>query len=312
MAKLRKWIQHQSEAPVSEVVCKILTRRLRSVRRSLRSAALHPEETDEHTHQVRVSTRKATAALELFADLLPTKRSAWMKKRLGRIRRAAGEARDLDVFRKRLTESKDLAVSPEAEHALLRLLDKRRQRSQRDVVKAYEKALRQELKRRIRALVRRVRWRVDGSEPSYLDAARAALPSLPQEFFSAASGDLADPAALHEMRIRAKHLRYALQLLTAAFDRSFRESVTPVFSEVQRKLGAINDHVTAQRLLHELAEHARRKSNPPLAAELDRLAQEEATFIRARSNEFLAWWTPERCAQLRAKFDEVLATSSAK
>ena len=56
----------------------------------------------EHVHRLRVSTRRAVAALKLYRDWLPPAKFRWVKKRLKKIRRAAGDARDLDVLAERL------------------------------------------------------------------------------------------------------------------------------------------------------------------------------------------------------------------
>ena len=48
----------------------------------------------ENVHRLRVSTRRAVAAIKLYRDWLPRKELRWMRKRLKKIRRAAGVARE--------------------------------------------------------------------------------------------------------------------------------------------------------------------------------------------------------------------------
>src|SRR5262245_61133094 len=74
---------------------------------ALRESAKDPE----HVHQLRVGSRRAVAALELFASGLPHKNYRRGRKRLRRLRRAAGIARDWDVF------LLALASRPRARHA---------------------------------------------------------------------------------------------------------------------------------------------------------------------------------------------------
>ena len=69
---------------------------------------------------------------------------------------------------------------------------------------------------------------------------------LPESFFESIPGDTSDMAALHQFRIRAKSLRYAMELLAAAFGPELREVHYPVVEEVQERLGRINDHVAAR------------------------------------------------------------------
>lgn len=101
----QKWVEGTSpEQGVVEVARRALGARLELVAHYLPLAARRPEEEIEYVHQLRVATRRAVAALKLFAPLLPRRRAQKMKKLLGRIRRAAGDARDLDVLGLRLAE----------------------------------------------------------------------------------------------------------------------------------------------------------------------------------------------------------------
>src|SRR5262249_22855308 len=52
----------------------------------------------EHVHRLRVATRRAGAALRIFESCLPDKTFRRVRKQLRAMRRAAGEARDWDVF----------------------------------------------------------------------------------------------------------------------------------------------------------------------------------------------------------------------
>src|SRR5262249_41512594 len=59
----------------------------------------------EYVHQLRVGTRRAGAAVEIFSVCLPEKVYKAARKQLKRLRRAAGEARDWDVFLMSLTDA---------------------------------------------------------------------------------------------------------------------------------------------------------------------------------------------------------------
>src|SRR5262249_41087486 len=61
-------------------------------------AAYHADEDVEHVHQLRVASRRADAALKLFRAYLPRGTYRKARARLRAIRRAAGDARDWDVF----------------------------------------------------------------------------------------------------------------------------------------------------------------------------------------------------------------------
>src|SRR5438132_1321381 len=75
-----------------------LKARLEVIRGDLEQALRETTEDPEPVHQLRVGSRRAVAALELFAACLPHKTYRRARKRLRRLRRAAGIARDWDVF----------------------------------------------------------------------------------------------------------------------------------------------------------------------------------------------------------------------
>ena len=55
-----------------------------------------------------------------------------------------------------------------------------------------------------------------------------------------------DVQALHAFRIQGKQVRYAMEIFAGAFPPEFREQLYPIVETLQDRLGAINDHVTAQ------------------------------------------------------------------
>src|SRR2546421_3740321 len=101
MASSSKWIEGIGpETRIEEAARRSLEPRLAAVGHYLPMAAHLAEHDVEHVHRLRVATRRAVAALKLYRKLLPKKPARWMKKRLRKIRRAAGDARDLDVLAK--------------------------------------------------------------------------------------------------------------------------------------------------------------------------------------------------------------------
>src|SRR5687767_3640798 len=100
-----KWISGLSEdMPAEEAARLALHLRVKAVIDLLPRALAGPQDDPEPVHQLRVSTRRAAAALRSFADLLPGKYHKGLARQLRRIRRAAGEARDWDVFRADLAQ----------------------------------------------------------------------------------------------------------------------------------------------------------------------------------------------------------------
>src|SRR5207247_11251324 len=94
-----KWIPGlQPTTAVADAARRALDLRLGVLHHYLPLAVKHADEDLEHVHQLRVGTRRARAALDIFAACLPAKALKKVRKQLKRLRRAAGEARDWDVF----------------------------------------------------------------------------------------------------------------------------------------------------------------------------------------------------------------------
>src|SRR5262245_57840761 len=100
MTQLSKWVEGvDGDSSVSAACRRSLEDRLATVAYWLPLAARQIDDDVEKVHQLRVSTRRAIAALKLYRDWLPRRTRRWLKKRLNDSREAAGAARDLDVLR---------------------------------------------------------------------------------------------------------------------------------------------------------------------------------------------------------------------
>src|SRR4051794_22443581 len=94
-----KWINGLAAAmPVEDAARVVFAARFEVVRQYLPLAATRPYEDVEYVHQLRVGTRRAGAALQVFGTCLPRKHLRAAKASLRGLRRAAGDARDWDVF----------------------------------------------------------------------------------------------------------------------------------------------------------------------------------------------------------------------
>ena len=98
MGRNGKWIETQADDSVRSIARRALGSRLRRLWHFLDLAVRHPAEESENVHQLRVSSRRAASALKIFNDWLPPRRGRSIARHVKKIRRAAGEARDLDVL----------------------------------------------------------------------------------------------------------------------------------------------------------------------------------------------------------------------
>lgn len=303
MLKKSKWVKSQeAKQPISKVVCRVVDERLNLIWHYVPLAAQQWQQDVEYVHQLRVATRRAGAALDVFDPLLPSKRTRMMKKHLRRIRRAAGAARDLDVLSQRLHKEVDEGGRV-ALATTFATLDELRLAAQKPIVKVGKRLAKRGFPDAICELTERIRWRKDSPEPTYQRAARNMLRGAVDGFYAAAQEDLTDVEKLHELRIAGKSLRYTMELLSGAFAQWFREELYPEVEAIQEKLGGLNDHVTARQNFQEWSE---RTSDPAAAEQFRALAAAELEQLEREKADFLQWWTAERSEQLKESFAQLL------
>jgi len=308
MAQKSKWIGGaHAHDPLDDVARVALKGRLELVWHYLPRAAEGPSSDVENVHQLRVATRRAMAAMEIFGSLLPERRSRWIVKRLKQVRRAAGDARDLDVMAARLTKRVEDDPDGERYSALLHRVRYARETAQGPIESVYRKLDRKDYPRRVAGLVKRIRFRDitdEFSRPTYGAAAGKALRPLAEEFFAAGDADFQDYEALHAFRILGKQVRYVMEIFAAAFEPWFKKELYKQVETLQEKLGQVNDHAAAA---DHLANWQADTVDPELQAPLAALIAEEHIAMESKRDEFLAWWTPQRRNELRAGFARVLA-----
>ncbi|REK19132.1 MAG: CHAD domain-containing protein [Planctomycetota bacterium] len=300
MGRNSKWIESDPDDSVEEVARRALESRLERLWYYVQTAVAEPPSETENVHQLRVFARRTAAAMENFSDWLPRRRGHWMRKQLKRLRKAAGEARDLDVLRIRWTET--LASLPAPQSALLlEQVKRRRRKAQWPVEDIYHKLAGKDFEKRARKFVKRIRLRNgdEACDQKLACLARKALGGLVIPYLQAAGSEMNDAESLHAFRIRSKQVRYAMELFAGAFDEDFRRALYPIVADLQDKLGEINDHVTAQNYLTAWREQT---DAPAVLNAIDAgLAHEQQAFAASRDR-FLAWWTPERRQDLHSRF----------
>jgi CHAD domain-containing protein len=245
-----KWIHGlRSDMPLAEAAQHVLRVRLDAVGLFLPLAAKESDKDLEHVHQLRVATRRAGAALDTFALCLPEKTYDATRKQLKRLRRAAGAARDWDVFVVTLRERHKLRSERNREGLdfLYGYARGQRDAAQKvledmvppgDIIHLFENSLTD------------LRPPQGRNQPRTLaDLAGSSIARLLAELNAAAAKDLDDYDNLHQVRIAGKRLRYTMEIVADCFAPSFREEVYPRVEGMQDILGRANDsHVAGKRL----------------------------------------------------------------
>lgn len=246
-----KWIDDlRAHTPLADAARRVLTVRLEVVRDYLPLAVQEAERDPEHVHQLRVGTRRAGAALDIFAACLPERVHKTARKQLRQIRRAAGAARDWDVFLLTLNEwsRKGRKLRAGIDFLMGYALGER-VKAQTHLIEAYtEFPFR--FDRLLADTVAAVhRPRNSPYLRTLLDLARPLLTRLLKELDQTAARDLDNYDNLHQVRIVGKRLRYAMEVFAECFAEPFRTQLYPAVEGMQDILGRANDsHVARQRL----------------------------------------------------------------
>jgi CHAD domain-containing protein len=224
-----------------------------------RATLKSPEE--EAVHDLRAAIRRFTQALAVFDGSLGARESRKTRKRLKALMALAGVVRDCDIAMR--------LVSKKAEDApaLQRKLQTRRKTGARALAAALRKWL--------------ARDHAAPAENASADLDRFAAAELPRavkRFFvkgKDAARDNASNADLHRFRIRAKKLRYTLELFRLRDGENLEPRLEQLKS-LQTLLGEVNDCHASRRLLKELG-----AGDPVLQALKRRQARKTADFRRA-------------------------------
>jgi CHAD domain-containing protein len=209
-------------------------------------------EDPEDIHQLRVSSRRATAGLDLFAACFTSKIQNKAKKELKRLRRAAGAARDWDVF---LHSLRMRAVPRPTRNALdlvtgYALAQHQSARAQlHSAAQEYSEGF-AEFRNYVIEAIGRHKNQVKLQTLSHLPV--TVLFPLVRALDEAAGRDLSDADNLHKVRIAGKRLRYAMEILAGCFLPAFREKLYPAIETMQEILGRANDSRFAISRLEEL------------------------------------------------------------
>ncbi|HEY7428265.1 MAG TPA: CHAD domain-containing protein, partial [Gemmataceae bacterium] len=273
----------------------VLFVRLQVVKDHLPRAALEADHDIEYVHQLRVGTRRADAALRIFKACLPTKVHGKARRRLRKLRRAAGAARDWDVFLADLLvrEQKEDAKHRAGLDFLIGYALGQRTAAHAELEAVYQK-LGPTFETFLARTVEAVRPPRDDPAPTILvDLARPMLFDRLKNLEQTALGDLSDYAQLHQVRIAGKRLRYAMEVFADCFDATFREKLYPRVEQLQEVLGRANDsHVATERLssLRERVRSVCASAWPRLQPGVEQLLRAHQRRLPQERRRFLKWW----------------------
>lgn len=301
------WLVSEAErTPVSRVAARTMRARLQRVWEET-CAAAGDGQTAEAVHRLRVATRRTLAAIEAFRDLLPPKRTSWFEKRLRRLRRAASDARDLDVLTARLRSGPPRTTAAQrARSRLVAMLSQQRDVSRQPIRDLYEELLAADWQGRMEGLLERISSR--SREPLFGRYARRRFKPVVMEFFSLADRKLRSATEIHRLRIEGKKLRYAMEIFSAVFLPRVRGRCQDALEQLQETLGEFTDHAAAA---DRFRRWARDDSMTSIRRTLSALRRQEESLANDARKVFVKWWNPGRRRSLRRAFERTLRQASA-
>lgn len=291
-----------SESPgppaAQDAAAHCLERRLKAVHRWLKRVRHQWQNDPEPVHQLRVATRRARVAVQLFSRLLGPDEVAWVERYLKRLRKTAGAARDWDVLIDRLATAPLKQVVGKKDRArVLDCLQEQRHSAQLALHPATGKSKRQRFRAKAGQLLKSLSRGGKTASLSVRELANDELRPLVQTFLQQAHMGLESIDQIHQIRIAGKHVRYALEVFASALPPTVRDAASGTFAELQEKLGAINDHATAMARLATLQPAA----DPKLQSALQKLIVAEQTAMDDRVERLRATWRPQALAEIEAQ-----------
>jgi len=328
-----KWISGlDAKMPAVEAASQVLRMRLEAVDGLVDRLKADQDDEAERVHQLRVSTRRAGAALRVFRAFIKPSHRKRVRQRLKRFRQAAGDVRECQVHLKLLRNH--LAGEPGSlqiaiEHAIGRAWTE-----EKDAEAALEAVARRRGGKPWRKWIKRTLASVaepyspfnecsdEGRESLSVQAiAKQSLVGLIAQFRAAAQDDLATQAKLHALRLCGKRLRYAIEIFGCCLEPSLREEFSADLAALQDRLGDINDLHQVARQLDRYAIELREAldgrikeqsgwQDQGLVGALGELAKHYWQRCAQRHQHFVAWCAGEDGQLFLEKIDHLFPAQS--
>ncbi len=244
MAKAKEIIGLDCAANALEWAAEVLRVRFDEVV-SLRGAALDFSDI-EGVHSMRVATRRLRSALRDFMPLMDKRPPKRVRKELKQLADALGAVRDQDVAIVALEELHAKAETELIREGIGKLLEERsnlREIARSDLTQALAIGNLNHLQQRFTATIDKVARRKKSKQTvSFNEAGREVVASSLQDLLGLGTS-LYKPfniEELHEMRIAAKRLRYAIELFVVCWGARIKPFADEI-AEMQSFLGEVHD-----------------------------------------------------------------------
>ena len=208
----------------------------------------------DSVHQLRVAVRRLRSALVAFGDLMPSDERRRVSKSVRWIAQQCGRARELDVFKSDVIDPlRERLPGDPAVKEFAQLIDRARADAYGAVSATLDDKQYTETLLALEAWLEGDRWSEGagaGVDIPVRDFARAVLKRLHRKVVKGIkSVDALDEPALHELRIRAKKLRYSAEFFRSVFRDKSAKAYIAALTTVQDRLGTLNDGAVARQIV---------------------------------------------------------------
>ena len=219
----------------------------------------------EYVHCLRVATRRAMAVIEFCREFFSQKRVDRLLDSLRRIRKAAGAARDMDVF---LENHKNEATKPD--DGVTDLVTDLRGKVQKPIRKiAFRYRRNNRLRKDMLGLMRTLRTKeIPIRRKPFFRWIKNRFRIALADFLDSEPNRLDDLRQLHHYRVRCKEMRYTLELLGDFADPQIQRKTIRHLVKLQDQLGKINDLSVACTRLEQWQKKCGKKDARILAKQL--------------------------------------------
>jgi CHAD domain-containing protein len=262
----------------------------------------------EFLHDFRVALRRTRSLLRQAHSVLPVEPARWLAGELGWLGAVTGPVRDLDVHLEELA-----AETGHDLDSLRAYLENRRQEAQLQLTAALDSD-------RYRDLL--AAWQRIGGlpvDPAGSPDARRPVGEVADEYIERALrrvlrrgkaiDDSSPPEALHDLRKRAKELRYLLESFQTLYPDDERSMVVRELKALQDNLGEYQDCQVQAAALREMADELfeSRAATAMTLMTMGQLAEAQENRQRRAREEFAARFERFSSAANRKRFDHLLS-----
>ena len=267
--------------PAPLALVRLLERRARALKRQL-AAAIAGKDTG--VHQARVASRRLREALPVLTQGLQHTKAGKANRKIRRLTQALGTVRELDVTLHLIDELAERPAIPRAALAEVRaLVIEEREQRRAVMLERLGDVNGEKLARRLQAVKQSLMKPTPGHAWRAALAGRVARRGRRLERAIEAAGQIYEPEALHEVRIAAKKLRYALEIADESGAAPCADAVRAI-KRVQDALGRLHDLQVLQHHVAAVGALPRNRRSTPDAglAVLSRMIEDQCRHLHGR------------------------------